>query len=139
MSIPLCRTECARCVGFVSLAIPVLLVASGACSTEQDPFSSPEARDHAAAMGAHHLCSGVFVVGRDYQRTAEQVFAEDIEPFPHFNWQDDFEYEVDMEAQTAGVWGPDIARRTAKNNGDQGCSILGRRLHGADDHGDSVT
>jgi len=77
-------------------------------------------------MGAHHLCSGVFVVGRDYQRNPEQVFAEDIESFPAFNWQDDFEYAVDMNAKTASVWAQDVTRRTAKYNGDQGCSILAR-------------
>jgi CubicO group peptidase (beta-lactamase class C family) len=76
-------------------------------------------------MGAHHLCSGVFVVGRDNRRSPEQVFAADVEPFPAFNWQDDFEYEVDMAAGTATVWGDDVYR-TAKYNGDQGCSILVR-------------
>lgn len=126
MPIPLKHDKSFVRVGSILSTTLVFLAITDACSSEQDPFTSPEARDHVAAMGAHHLCSGVFVVGRDYQRTPEQVFAEDIEPFPHFNWQDDFEYEVDMEAETAGVWGADVARRTAKYNGDQGCSILVR-------------
>jgi CubicO group peptidase (beta-lactamase class C family) len=75
-------------------------------------------------MAAHHLCSGTFVVGRDYQRSPEQVLAEDIARFPAFNWQHDFEYEVDMEGRNASVWAPGVPRRTAKYNGDQGCAIL---------------
>ena len=86
-----------------ALLVGAALYPSAASCAQQNPFASPEARDHAAAMSAHHLCSGVFVVGRDYQRSPELVFAEDIEPFPAFNWQDDFEYEVDMSANTASV------------------------------------
>ncbi len=34
---------------------------------------APEAREHAAAWGAHHLCAGLWVVGRAHQRDAEVV------------------------------------------------------------------
>lgn len=90
----------------------------------QRAYTDPESREHSAAMGAHHLCSGVFVVGRDYQRSPEQVLADDIARFPAFNWQGDFEYEVDMHARTASVWAPGVPKRTAQYNGDQGCTIL---------------
>ena len=32
-------------------------------------------RESRAAMGAHHLCSGLWVVGRVYKRTPEQILA----------------------------------------------------------------
>ena len=89
-----------------------------------------EVRTHIAGMAAHHLCSGVFVVGRDYEREPAQVFQEDVARFAAFSWQDDFEYAVDMGEQTASVWAPDISRQTAEYNGDQGCTI---RPPGADD------
>ncbi len=96
----------------------------------QTPFTSPEAREHTAAMSAHHLCSGVFVVGRDFKRTPEQVLAEDVAKFAVFNWQQDFEYHVDLEEMTASVWGAGVPKRTAEYNGDQGCTI---RERGSDD------
>jgi len=92
--------------------------------TAQTTWTDPIVLDHTAAMAAHHLCSGTFVVGRDYQRPPARVLEEDIKPFPNFNWQDDFEYEVDLEAKTASVWGPGLSPRMAKYNGDQGCAIL---------------
>ncbi len=89
-----------------------------------------EVRTHSAGMAAHHLCAGVFVVGRDYRRPPERVLYEDITRFPFFNWQDDFEYAVDPDERTASVWGPGIERQTAEFNGDQGCTI---RAPGAGD------
>lgn len=103
----------------------LLYLAVTACAPDT-PAADPETslRQHAAAMAAHHLCSGVFVVGRDYRRTPEQVLREDIAAFPVFQWQDDFVYEVDEEAGTATVRGPGVEPRTAKYHGDQGCTIL---------------
>jgi len=112
------------------LVAGVLLVSLPAPLRAQVEWSNPVVREHSAAMAAHHLCSGTFVVGRDYQRDPERVLAEDVLPFPDFNWQEDFLYEVDREAMTASVWGPGIQRRTAEYNGDQGCSI---RQSGAED------
>ncbi len=85
---------------------------------------APEARQYAAAMGAHHLCSGTFVVGRDYRRSPEQIVAEDIAPFPDFFWQADFAYLVDEETKIVTVSGPGIEPRSARYLGDQGCVIL---------------
>jgi CubicO group peptidase (beta-lactamase class C family) len=64
------------------------------------------------------------VVGRDHQRSAESVIAEDIARFPAFRWEDDFTYRVDAAARTATVTDPQAGSRSAKYNGEQGCSIL---------------
>ena len=124
---PITSTMSGRCCHLRFSAVTVALSLATLTASDaaaQGAFTDPEAREHAAAMGAHHLCSGVFVVGRDYERNPEQVLAEDIARFPAFNWQDDFEYEVDMHGRTASVWGPGVPQRTAKYNGDQGCTIL---------------
>lgn len=81
-------------------------------------------RRYAAGIGAHHLCSGTFVVGRVTERSPETVLAEDIAPFPAFAWQDDFEWEVDLEEQSATVWAADVNPRKARYHGDQGCTLL---------------
>ncbi|MCG8468063.1 MAG: beta-lactamase family protein [Gemmatimonadetes bacterium] len=87
---------------------------------EEDPN---EIRTNVAGMAAHHLCSGVYVVGRDLERTPERVFANDVQRFDVFNWQSDFEYRIDRETRTAHVWGDGVAA-AAEYNGDQGCTIL---------------
>ena len=81
-------------------------------------------RGHVAGMSAHHLCAGVFVVGRDYERSVEEVVAQDIRPFDRFDWQDGFEYAVDFETRTASVSGDGVPTQYAEYNGDQGCTIL---------------
>ena len=81
-------------------------------------------RGHVAGMSAHHLCAGVFVVGRDYERSVEEVVAQDIRPFDRFDWQDDFEYAVDFETRTASVSGDGVPTQYAEYNGDQGCTLL---------------
>ena len=85
-------------------------------------------RESRAAMGAHHLCSGLWVVGRVYQRTPEDVLAQDIAPFPAFGWEASFKYTIDAKRRRVTVSGPGIPSRTAQYNGDQGCSILPRGL-----------
>lgn len=97
--------------------------ALGQAPRDVDPDPT-EVRTHTAAMAAHHLCSGTFVVGRDYERPPDRVVAEDISRFEVFNWQDDFEFQVNFETRTASVWGEGIARQSAEYNGDQGCTIL---------------
>lgn len=74
-----------------------------ASGPEESAAEAPEveARQNAAAMVAHHLCSGSFVVGRDYRRPPDQIVAEDIAPFADFFWQPDFTYDVDDEAK---IW-----------------------------------
>jgi CubicO group peptidase (beta-lactamase class C family) len=81
-------------------------------------------REHAAAMAAHHLCSGLWVVGRDHQRSAEEVLAQDVARFPAFAWQDDFAYEVNESTHTVSVSGHEFDTRMARYHGDQGCTIL---------------
>lgn len=81
-------------------------------------------RRYAAGIGAHHLCSGTFVVGRVTERSPETVLAEDIAPFPAFAWQDDFEWEVDFEERSATVRAADVNPRKARYHGDQGCTLL---------------
>ena len=107
-----------------------LALAVSAIITPQDAQSQSheaERREHIAAMAAHHLCSGTWVVGRDNPRSPEQILQQDIARFPAFAWQDDFAYEVDTTQMIASVWGPGVPRRTGKYNGDQGCTILPRR------------
>lgn len=103
-----------------------LLLAAG-CGPEpaaEAPADEERFRKYAAGIGAHHLCSGVFVVGRVTERSPETVLAEDILPFDDWAWQDDFEWEVDMEDQSATVWAADVNPRTARYHGDQGCTLL---------------
>ncbi len=79
-----------------------------------------------AAICAHHISSGLWVVGRDYQRTAEEVIAQDIAPFPYFGWQPDFQYQVDEERKMVTVTAPGAPPRSARYTGDQGSTILPR-------------
>jgi CubicO group peptidase (beta-lactamase class C family) len=79
-----------------------------------------------AALGAHHICAGLWVVGRGTKRSAEDILAEDIAPFKDFSWDKRFNFSVDTDRHTVTVSGPGIAARTAKYNGDQGCAILPR-------------
>jgi len=84
-----------------------------------------EARAHVAATAAHHLCSGLWVVGRDHPRTVEAVFANDIARFPQFRWSDEFEFSVNAADRSVTVRGPGVApARRARYNGDQGCAIM---------------
>ena len=90
-------------------------------SADQD---TKESREFRAAMAAHHICSGLWVVGRSYKRTPEEVVAQDIAPFEVFGWEPDFEYRVDHERRMVTVTAPGAPPRTAKYNGDQGTTIL---------------
>jgi len=102
----------------------------------QDNRSTPPAGDLSyslesrAAIGAHHLCSGLWVVGQLYKRSPEQVLAEDVAPFKDFSWDKSFTYNIDAEHRIVTVSGQGFAARTARFNGDQGCAILAR----GDDH-----
>lgn len=79
---------------------------------------------YALGINAHHLCAGLWVVGRDYQRTPEAVVAEDIARFPAFRWENDFRYAVDAATRTATVTDLQVGSRSAMYTGDQGCSII---------------
>ena len=105
-------------VSFCAL-VPDALVAGGS-AVAQNAYGL-ESR---AAIGAHHLCSGLWVVGRVTKRTAEEILAQDIKPFVDFSWDPGFTYQVDAEKRTVTVRGNGIPPRMAKYNGDQGCAIL---------------
>ena len=114
--------------GSASSRLPAVLtfvLASGVAPlVAQDQAPTAQQREYAAALGAHHMCSGLFVVGRVHQRTPEEVLAKDLARFPAFQWQDDFGYSVDRDASSVTVRGQGFSPRTARYNGDQGCSIL---------------
>lgn len=100
-----------------------LLAQGRAQNAPDDPAYSLESR---AAIGAHHICSGLWVVGSVYKRTPEEIVAQDIAPFKDFSWEKSFDYKVDAAARTVTVTSLGQPPRTAKFNGDQGCSILPR-------------
>jgi len=79
---------------------------------------------YALGINAHHLCAGLWVVGRDHQRSAEAVIAEDISRFPAFRWGSDYQYSLDESAGIVTVSQPGVGSRSAAYSGDQGCAIL---------------
>ncbi len=97
-----------------------------ATKASADEAKKLENMEFRAAICAHHISSGLWVVGRDYQRTAEQVIAEDIAPFTYFGWQADFKYEVDEARKIVTVTAPGAPPRSARYTGDQGSTILPR-------------
>ncbi|MDX1623893.1 MAG: serine hydrolase [Gemmatimonadota bacterium] len=113
------------CLAFF-LAAAVALPHAGAQTAGRDSLSLADSlgRWYAASMGAHHLCAGLWVVGRDLQRTPGEVIGQDIAPFPAFRWRDSYRWEVDEAAREVTVTAPGIGSRTAEYNGDQGCTIL---------------
>src|SRR6185436_5436978 len=104
-------------------ALAVGMVLSGAPASAQDAAYGLESR---AAIGAHHICSGLWVVGRVTKRTADEIIAQDIAPFRDFSWDKSFTYTVDDARRTVTVRGAGIPARMAKFNGDQGCAIMPR-------------
>ncbi len=112
-------------LALVLIAVRLVLGQSREASvpSSDDASYSLESR---AAMGAHHLCSGLWVVGRVTKRTPEEVLAQDLAPFKDFSWDKQFTYRIDSDRHTVTVSGPATASRMAMYNGDQGCSILPR-------------
>lgn len=115
----------------ILVALSVTLGAPGAPAqeTSQDrrsrlPLADSLAVWYALGLNAHHLCAGMWVVGRDYERSPATVVAEDIAPFPAFRWENDFTYAVDSARHLATVTDPRAGNRSAKYSGDQGCAIL---------------
>ena len=111
-------------------AIAIALVTVSSSDPLAQPAAERQVRDgsraleFAAAMSAHHLCAGLWVVGRDYQRSPDQIIAEDMAPFPNLGWQDSFEYQVNQDRRTTTVSAPHAVPRSARYTGDQGCVIL---------------
>ena len=87
----------------VTLAALLVLAQPSPVSLQQDADYSRESR---AAIGAHHLCSGLWVVGRVYKRTPEEVLAQDIAPFQAFGWEESFKYTIDSKRRRVTVSGP---------------------------------
>ena len=95
-------------------------------AAEVDPTRTIEAKGSIAGMAAHHLCSGLYVVGRDNKRSAKKVLEEDIAPFTlRFGWDDSFTFVVDKQDRSVTVSTPGVEPdRKARYYGDQGCVIL---------------
>ena len=115
------RSVKSKCLFSMFLA----LASVNAASPESRPGLDFEKRGHIAAMSAHHLCSGLFVVGRNHERSVETVLANDVARFPHFGWDESFQYSVDRHEKSVTVSGPGVEpSRKARYHGDQGCTIL---------------
>jgi CubicO group peptidase (beta-lactamase class C family) len=112
----------------VAALVAGVLVALTACVTRPRDSRLAEEREHAAAWGSHHLCAGLFVVGRDHQREPDVVVANDIARFPAFRWEESFEYDVDLENRRVTVTAPGAPARSAAYYGDQGCVIHERGM-----------
>lgn len=105
-------------IALVMSSLPIGLTAADQATQENMEFR--------AAICAHHIASGLWVVGRDYQRTTEEVVAQDIAPFTYFGWQSDFKYQVDKKRKIVTVTAPGAPPRRARYTGDQGSTILPR-------------
>ncbi|HCS55438.1 MAG TPA: hypothetical protein DIW81_28285, partial [Planctomycetaceae bacterium] len=118
-----------RCF-FVFLALAVHSIALPAVEPNKQSSSAEESHlenlEFRAAICAHHLSSGLWVVGRDYQRTPEEVIAQDIAPFQYFGWSPDFKYQVHEKQRLVTVTAPGAPPRSARYTGDQGSTILPR-------------
>lgn len=105
----------------VVLGTSAHLVAQDKSAVDQATIESRELR---AALFAHHICSGLWVVGKHYKRTPEEIVAQDLAPFKYTGWEPDFKVDVDYDRKTVTVTAPGAPPRTAKYNGDQGSTIL---------------
>lgn len=103
-----------------------LLAAEPAKQSSSDEKARLQNLEFRAAICAHHLSSGLRVVGRNYQRTPEEVVAQDIAPFRYFGWAPDFKYQVDEQRRLVTVTAPGAPPRSARYTGDQGSTILPR-------------
>lgn len=111
-----------------------LLLGAGAFLVADEPVTKSlddeklkrENLEFRAAISAHHLSSGLWVVGRSYQRTPEEVIAQDIAPFTFFGWESVFKYQVDEKRRLVTVTAPGAQPRSARYTGDQGSTILPR-------------
>jgi CubicO group peptidase (beta-lactamase class C family) len=105
------------------LAITPMLVPTSLFA-QRLPLQDSLATWYAIGLNAHHVCAGMWVVGRDHARTLDDVIAQDISRFPAFRWEEDFRATIDEATRTATVTDPQAGSRRAKYSGDQGCSIL---------------
>jgi CubicO group peptidase (beta-lactamase class C family) len=114
----------------VFLVLLTQLTGSRAAELAEQSRTDEKARqenlEFCAAICAHHISSGLWVVGRNYQRTPEEVVAQDIAPFRYFGWAPDFKYQVDEQQRLVTVTAPGAPPRSARYTGDQGSTILPR-------------
>ncbi len=114
----------------LAFTLPAAVEANPPGDAAQTALSEEEAKrenlEFRAAIAAHHISSGLWVVGRKHVRTPEEVIAEDLAPFTFFGWQPDFQYEIDEARQLVTVTAPGAPPRSARYTGDQGSSILPR-------------
>ena len=99
-----------RSMIIVTFAALLTLAQPPPVSLQQDADYSRESR---AAIGAHHLCSGLWVVGRVYKRTPEEALAQDIAPFQAFGWEESFKFTIDLKRLRVTVSAPGVPPRTA--------------------------
>ncbi len=115
-----------RSLLLLALFAPLSVTPAGLSAQEsraaQEP-RTPEERGSAMAWNAHHLCAGVFVVGRELRRPPDVVLARDIARFQHFRWEEAFDYAVDWERRRVTVSAPGLPSRSAGYHGDQGCVV----------------
>jgi len=50
-----------------------VLVGAAAPRSSAPDFDAAYSLESRAAIGAHHLCSGLWVVGREHRRTPEEI------------------------------------------------------------------
>ena len=105
---------CAYARFVVSLTGVLVLASQAFCQQPSAERGAAESREFRAAMAAHHICSGLWVVGRSYERTPDEVVAHDVAPFKFFGWEPGFEYEVDSKRRTVTVTATGGPARTAK-------------------------
>lgn len=110
-------------ISVLVVALAFLCQSKGLSAIDQATRQNLEFR---AAIGAHHIASGLWVVGRDFQRTPEEVIAQDLSPFTFFGWSPDFKYRVDAKRRLVTVTAPGAPPRSAIYTGDQGSTILPR-------------
>ena len=120
------RRHLATIIAAAGLISSGALLAQGRAAQNPVPDDPAYSLESRTAIGAHHICSGLWVVGSVYKRTAEEIVAQDIAPFKDFSWDRSFQYRIDNQSHTVTVSSPGTPPRTAKFNGDQGCAILPR-------------
>lgn len=121
----------------IAVSLILVLLGTPGCASEQGegdgiplgkkadiPLADSMEHWYALGMGAHHLCAGLWVVGRDHRRPPKNVLEQDIAPFAPFHWREAYEFEVDSAAHEVTVSAPAVGARTAEYNGDQGCTLL---------------
>lgn len=111
----------AACLVVSIVGVALLPIIAPAATAAQSP--NPEERGSAMAWGAHDLCAGLFVVGRDLERPPDVVLARDVARFDHTRWEDTFQYDVDWDRERVVVRAAGLPSRSAGYHGDQGCII----------------